>query len=305
MKTFVATLLAATGIASSVEQFGSTGHVGNGFAHKGTKDHDPQDHSYGYDSVPVNFDLGDQTTLAGNIKTQVLAANEERLNYIDKVYRKRVQRLTEMHQDNVEKIDAPFDYQIRLIGEEENDVLQARNEALRDSNDAFSDLLFRLESFADDIKAVFDDEISQIGQAVQRAQVDHKNPCAVLFALRINWLSEIEGCDAGFRGVTNGAIATEWPGYNGAGTPPLPSLSTTLSSDPASIWGEYDTIFSDFHYDIGHGKATGSGSIDSAPIVDGFRNGNLQASARGDRQVQVGAPTHVWERPGSQNRRRF
>ena len=47
MKTFFAFTLAAVAAAN----YGTTGHYGNQFAHKGIDDHDHADHIYGYDSV--------------------------------------------------------------------------------------------------------------------------------------------------------------------------------------------------------------------------------------------------------------
>jgi len=35
----------------------------------------------------------------------------------------------------------------------------------------------------------------------------------------------------------------------------------------------YDTLFDDFHYDIGHGAGTGSGQVNTAPVQDGFGAG--------------------------------
>ena len=66
MKSFLASALAG----SAVAQFGATGHYGNAFAHKGTKDHDPQDHTYGYDSVEADYDIDTAAngTLADLIK---------------------------------------------------------------------------------------------------------------------------------------------------------------------------------------------------------------------------------------------
>jgi len=71
----------------------------------------------------------------------------------------RTQRLTEIYDDNLMKIDAPFDYQIRLLGEEEDDILEARANAVRDSNDAYDDLEWRLDSLSSDI--IEDQQIEQ------------------------------------------------------------------------------------------------------------------------------------------------
>jgi len=62
-----------------------------------------------------------------------------------------LRRLEEIHTDNKKKIAAPFEYQERLLQEEEDDILQARNNAIRDSNDAFDDLEWRLDELRKDI----------------------------------------------------------------------------------------------------------------------------------------------------------
>jgi hypothetical protein len=284
MKSFLASALAGSAFA----QFGTTGHVGNGFAHKGTKDHSPQDHTYGYDSVPVDFDIVEASNAAISIliKDKVAMANDERLDYLLKIFNKRKQRLSEIHADNLTKLAAPFQYQTRLLQDEENDILRARNNAVRDSNDAYDDLIFRLESFAEDINFGFDDELAYLNNALQRAVIDHKQVCQVLLAFRLDWVDSIN-CDP------------SWIGIGAAPATPAQVLA------PVYDWKEYNNIFSDFHYDIGHGKGLGEGSINSAPVTDGFRSGNLAAAPRGDRQTQIGAPTIAWERPGRSDKRRF
>lgn len=44
----------------------------------------------------------------------------------------------------------------------------------------------------------------------------------------------------------------------------------------------YEGLFDDFHYDIGHGKGTGTGAVDSALVVDGFGQGRAGSGPRGD-----------------------
>jgi len=65
----------------------------------------------------------------------------------------------------------------------------------------------------------------------------------------------------------------------------------------AKTWRIYEGMFDDFHYDIGHGKGLGEGSVDAEPVQTGFRSGSVQASASGDRQVSVGAPVRTTEMP--------
>lgn len=58
-----------------------------------------------------------------SIVTQVDAANDARKAYLEKIKNQRVRRLDEIHADNLKKISAPFDYQERLLREEEDDIL--------------------------------------------------------------------------------------------------------------------------------------------------------------------------------------
>ncbi len=176
---------------SAVAAFGTTGHYDNDYGHGGFQDHAHEDHIYGYDSVPVDLDIEDQTALLTSIITQVTDANTYRKTQLQQVFDMREQRLTEIYNDNLIKIDAPFDYQIRLLAEEEDDILEARANAVRDSNDAYDDLEWRLDSLFDDI--IEDQEIEQerIFAAIERALVDKKNPAKVFLALKIDWMDTV------------------------------------------------------------------------------------------------------------------
>lgn len=50
----------------------------------------------------------------------------------------------------------------------------------------------------------------------------------------------------------------------------------------------YDGLFDDFHYDIGHGKGTGEGTVDLGPVRD--------------YETDQGAQAWAWETPGSRRR---
>ena len=157
MKT-IAFALASTAYAGYGQKyagFGTTGHYENQYAHSGHQDHAHEDHIYGYDSVPADLDLDPvaQGTLRDLIIEEVENANDDRIAYLQYVQAARERRLLEIKQDNDEKITAPFNYQLRLLGEEEDDILQARNNAVRDSNDAYDDMEWRLDSLRDDIVA--------------------------------------------------------------------------------------------------------------------------------------------------------
>jgi hypothetical protein len=198
------------------------------------------------------------------------------------VYNKRKQRLDEIQADNILKLQAPFDYQTRLLQDEENDILLARTNAIRDANDAYDDLVFRLESFAEDIKNALDEDVMLINDALNRALVDQKQICKVLNSMRIDWLRTIN-C------ATTDTLT-------GIGLDEAGILSVTENSTLRNF-SEYITLFDDFHYDIGHGKGLGEGSVDFAPVTDGFRNGR-DNRVYGDSQTQYGAPTVAWESPG-------
>lgn len=162
--------------------------------------------------------------------------------------------------------------------EEENDILQARNNAIRDSNDAFNDLEDRLETLRDDIIESQQIEKEKITNAISRSVIDHKNPSKVLMALRIDWLTEIDADPTG---------------------------NTATYTPDSTDFSLYDDLFNDFHYDIGHGKGTGEGRIDTAPVVDGFssRADPRQTGPVGDYERDIGAQTRAWETPGSRGRR--
>ena len=154
--------------------------------------------------------------------------------------------------------------------EEENDILEARTSALDDSNDAFDDLEWRLEDLRDDIFTGFDIEEEKIQNALSRAAVERKNPVKVLYALKIDWLSEINADPANLGGA--------------------PTQDTS-----AIDFNKYDTIFDDFHYDIGHGKGIGEGDVDTAPVYDGpYTQAPGPRGPVGDYEVDVGAQTHAW-----------
>jgi hypothetical protein len=63
----------------------------------------------------------------------------------------------------------------------------------------------------------------------------------------------------------------------------------------------YETLFDDFHYDIGHGKGTGEGTIDHGPVVDGYTNRSdpRDFGPVGDFETDVGAQVWAYEMPGS------
>lgn len=227
----------------------------------------------------------EQSDLRDALGDTITEANQFRITYLNFVYNRRMQRLEEIHADNMFKIDAPFDYQIRLLEEERGDTVGAQNASNKDANDAFYDLNLRLDQFADDLTSSFQEEADMIKNAISRSFLDRKHPCKVLAALRIDWLQ---------KKITCGFATTD------------PDTITEIlvnDADLPKIYGMYDDLFSNFHYDIGHGKGTGEGSLDMAPVNDGYNKGKSSGKVQGDRQTQYGQKTGVWELPGVPSRR--
>jgi hypothetical protein len=158
-------------------------------------------------------------------------------------------------------------------------VLRARNNAVRDANDAYDDLVYRLDYFKLDLETAFNNEAFEINDMIARAVIDKKHPCKVISALRIEWISGYFSCT-----LDNAVIVTV-----------LATADQGLDI--------YDSVFDDFHYDIGHGKGHGVGAVDAAPVTDGFGPGPAPPQAvRGDFQTQQGMRTHAWEKPGRAGR---
>jgi hypothetical protein len=108
---------------------------------------DAHDHFTGYDSVK-SYDIGDAewttfttgataTTFVDLIKTTIATVDTERRNYIQSVLDLRRDRLEEIHDDNLLKVEAPFDLQIDLLVEEQEDITQAQGYAVADATDAW------------------------------------------------------------------------------------------------------------------------------------------------------------------------
>lgn len=131
-------------------------------------------------------------------------------------------------------------------------------------------MILRLERLHLDKVAGLDDEITEIIAAIDRSEFDQKDACQVLRAMRLDILKNIT-CAVG------GTTAT----YDGA--------TDVLK------FREYEGLYDDFHYDIGHGKGTGEGARDNGPVVDGFGGAPPASGPVGDYEVDVGARTRTWE----------
>lgn len=181
---------------------------------------------------------------------------------------RKKQRLSEIKTANDEEIEAPFKYQKELLRKEEDDITVALTEAFLDSNAAFDDMIVRLERLYDDKIAGLADEIVEITAAIERAEADQKSACDVLRSMRLDILSGIQ-C------TTTAQTAVFNAGYDDN--------------------REYEGLFDDFHYDIGHGKGTGEGDADNGPVRDGYGGGPGPSGPIGDFEVDVGARTRSWE----------
>ena len=69
--------------------------------------------------------------------------------------------------------------------------MQALGVAVIESQEAFDDMMVRLERLRDDKIAGLDDEVDEIIEAINRAEVDQKNACDVLFSLRAEITSNV------------------------------------------------------------------------------------------------------------------
>lgn len=178
------------------------------------------------------------------------------------------------------EITAPFTYQTRLLNKETDDVIVAMTEAVNDAADAFTDMLDRLNRLYEDKASLLENEATLVKAAIGRTVVDHKDPCDVLKALRVDFL-EMVTCTRGSAGLT---VAAAYSAANAVAD---------------KSWAVYEGLFDDFHYDIGHGKGQGTGEVDANIVVDGFGQGTPGDGAWGDSETSYGAPTRIFERPGN------
>ena len=118
-------------------------------------------------------------------------------------------------------------------------------------------MLSRLQRLHEDKLAGLNAEVEEIIQAIDRAEVDQKDACEVVFALRLDILKNIV-CDS------------------------ANPVNTVYDATDTREFREYEGMYDDFHYDIGHGKGTGEG-------------GNMSSYGAGDYEVDVGARTRTTE----------
>lgn len=141
----------------------------------------------------------------------------------------------------------------------------------------------RLQRLHSDKMAMFDRELAMVLAALDRAYVDHKDPCSVLRAIRVEFTRDVT-CSPNLMPAEAGYVAPEFLDFEAS---PVTKMN----------WRQYDGLYDDFHYDIGHGKGTGEGSIDSAPVNDGYNAGLAAKPILGDRETSYGAATRTYELP--------
>lgn len=135
---------------------------------------------------------------------------------------------------------------------------------------------WRLDQLRDDITKEMDTEVLLITDALNRALIDRKNVAKVLHALRIDWLRAID--------VSQEDTAT----------------AATITAGRVDF-SQYDGLFDNFHYDVGHGKGTGeTGPLPDGPARDGYRNRDAPRHGPvGDFERDTGANTWAFEMNGS------
>ena len=161
------------------------------------------DHVYGYDTVKTIDDedwdgaagqglsSGEQTTVRAAIITAINAAQTARVTYIDGVLQKRRDRLQDIHDDNLLKIEAPFDFQLDMLDEELQDVDKAASSAAQDATDAYADLMERMDTYEADRIEALDREKDKVLRILQRAVTEGKPVDDVLAAMRLDWLAGV------------------------------------------------------------------------------------------------------------------
>merc|ERR1712023_50789 len=169
-----------------------------------------------------------QATLATAIKGAIDTAQTSRETYIDGVLQRRKDRLSDIHEDNLLKIEAPFDLQLDLLEQERSDINTAKTHALSDASEAFTDLKNRMQDYQNDREEALYRELDRVIRALERAVEDSKPVDEVLYAMRLDWLQ----------------------GVYVAGT-------TAYYDDDIYDLSVFDTEFDISTFDIGHGKGHG------------------------------------------------
>jgi hypothetical protein len=208
------------------------------------------DHVFGYDTVgSIDDDVwagaagsgdglnsADQATLRAAIIVAIGQAQTARVTYIDGVLQKRRDRLQDIHDDNLLKIEAPFDFQLDMLDEELQDVDKAQLSAIQDSTDAFADLTERMDDYEADRIEALNREKDKVLRILQRAVSEGKPVEDVLAALRLDWLAGV---------YTAGDVAY---------------FDTDVYDKTV-----FDTEYDMFTFDIGRGKGHGHRDTQQGP----------------------------------------
>lgn len=212
------------------------GYAGTGYDAPKTGDsytsNNVHEHVYGYDTVKEvaadEWDEASRTAHSLLIIAAVEAAHAARVLEIQAILQRRTERLSDIHEDNILKIEAPFEYQLDMLEEELEDVATALASALTDETDAFTDLKERMTDYELDREEALDREKDKVDRILERAIEEGKAVDEVLYALRLDWLA----------------------GVYVAGT-------TAYFDDDIYDLTIFDTEFDMFTYDVGHGKGHG------------------------------------------------
>lgn len=187
----------------------------------------------------------------------------------------RRDRLEEIHDDNLLKIEAPFDLQLDLLEEEQSDVLKAKTHAANDADDAMQDLRERMQDYLDDRIDALDRETDRVVRTLERARTDSKPVEEVLYAMRLDWLGGVY----------------------------VSGLNAYFDEDVYDLQ-VFDSEFDLFTYDIGHGKGHGHRTGAPSPLNDheqGIVYGNGGTNT-GDISHLNGQPLPVGGRTGRYDR---
>ena len=240
---------------------------------------DAHDHVYGYDSVqPLTEDEwssieADQATLRDAIILAIQAAQTAREDKIDEVLERRKERLSDIHEDNLLKIEAPFDLQLDLLQEEREDIEAAKANATGDQDSAFSDLEERMQDYQDDRNEALYRETDRVIRALERAVDDFKPIDEVLYAMRLDWLQ----------------------GVYVAG-------DTAYYDEDVYDLSVFDTEFDIFTFDIGHGKGHGHRTGTHGPGNDREQGFVVGSGGNGDISELNGKPTPIGGKRGRYDR---
>jgi len=171
----------------------------------------------------------DIDTVIAAIEAQLDLAQTARETYIAGVLERRKARLADIHEDNVLKSAAPFEYQQDLLNEEVEDVEAAKANALDDQDKAYLDLQERIQDYYDDRVEALNLELQKVERIIRRALQEGKAVDDVVYGMRLDWLA----------------------GIFFAGTEAIYDSEVYDKKDA------FGTEFDVFTYDIGHGKGHG------------------------------------------------